>query len=607
MTVSSLFLQHVNGSVHKRPTTHRFDHFKTSFSSTLKPFFKELQQLPLKIDVSKTIRDASSRVLDAFVESVFQIVDQPLLPSQKNFGPVEELGEAVIVTSIEGEIPVDFSEGVFIRNGPNPLFGGLKSTESIFGRTSHTWIEGEGMLHAVYFKKAFSGGNWEISYNNKYVDTETLKLEKERNKPSFLPELEGDSLALLASLLLNKLRFGIETKHLTNTNVFEHAGKVYAITDNYLPLEVDISTLETFSVWNVNGTWNRAFTSHPKRDPESGELVIAGIDVKKPYFVVGVISADGTRLTHSVDAKFDKSVLSHELGVTRRYNIIMDYPLTLDINRLIMGGELLEYDKEGNARLGVMPRYGDSHSVQWFKVETSCTLHILNCFEDGDEVVVRGCRALTSILPGPRRGVNKFEWFSKGFKFVNSEKKDANDTTQDDGYLFIHVYEWRLNMANGEVREKKLTDTSFSMDFPFTNGHFTGLKHKYGYTQIIDSMASSTSGMAKYGGLAKLHFEDPNTTFSEEYENCEQPIKVKYHMFEPNNFCSGSVFVSKDEAVEEDDGWIVSFVHNEINEVSQVHIIDARNFTSEAIAKITLPQRVPYGFHGTFVPTPEEH
>ncbi|WJZ97848.1 hypothetical protein VitviT2T_016421 [Vitis vinifera] len=62
---------------------------------------------------------------------------------------------------------------------------------------------------------------------------------------------------------------------------------------------------------------------------------------------------------------------------------------------------LIKYDKEGYARIGIMPRYGNADSVKWFDVEANCTLHILNSFEDGNEVVVRGCRALESIIPGP--------------------------------------------------------------------------------------------------------------------------------------------------------------------------------------------------------------
>ncbi|KAL5800633.1 hypothetical protein ACOSQ3_032265 [Xanthoceras sorbifolium] len=54
-----------------------------------------------------------------------------------------------------------------------------------------------------------------------------------------------------------------------------------------------------------------------------------------------------------------------------------------------------------------MPRYGDVDSIKWFDAEPNCTFHILNCFEDGDEVVVGGCRALESIIPGPESGVGQ--------------------------------------------------------------------------------------------------------------------------------------------------------------------------------------------------------
>lgn len=36
---------------------------------------------------------------------------------QGNFAPVDEIGEAVLLTSIEGDIPRDFPDGVYIRNG----------------------------------------------------------------------------------------------------------------------------------------------------------------------------------------------------------------------------------------------------------------------------------------------------------------------------------------------------------------------------------------------------------------------------------------------------------------------------------------------------------
>lgn len=49
-------------------------------------------------------------------------------------------------------------------------------------------------------------------------------------------------------------------------------------------------------------------------------------------------------------------------------------------------------------------------------------------------------------------------------------------------------------MQTGEVRERNLTGIEFSMDFPIVNGDFTGLKNRYGYCQVVNSIASSTSG-----------------------------------------------------------------------------------------------------------------
>eukprot|EP00258_Populus_trichocarpa_P029715 XP_024445734.1 carotenoid 9,10(9',10')-cleavage dioxygenase 1-like [Populus trichocarpa] len=143
------------------------------------------------------------------------------------------------------------------------------------------------------------------------------------------------------------------------------------------------------------------------------------------------------------------------------------------------------------------------------------------------------------------------------------------------------------------------------MDFPFINEDVTGLKHKYGYTQVIDSLASSISGICKYGSVAKLHFNEEMSAFSKEGSN-EQPVKAEYHKFPENTFCTGSTFVPKQGGVEEDDGLIITFVHNEERNVSQVYIIDAKKFESDPIAILTLPQRVPYGHHGVFVSMPNQ-
>jgi carotenoid cleavage dioxygenase len=108
---------------------------------------------------------------------------------------------------------------------------------------------------------------------------------------------------------------------------------------------------------------------------------------------------------------------------------------------------------------------------------------------------------------------------------------------------------------------------------------------------------------------------------------------MQYHWLGKHEFCSGASFLPRVGGSYEDDGWIISFVHDEkantsqasflcciyINDpirgtshrgnkcwnlyvfMLQVHIVDAKRFEDAPVAKITLPRRVPYGFHGTFI------
>ncbi|KAG4392128.1 hypothetical protein GLYMA_04G083600v4 [Glycine max] len=267
------------------------------------------------------------------------------------------------------------------------------------------------------------------------------------------------------------------------------------------------------------------FTSHPKKAPGTGELVTLGVAATKPFAIIGIISAEGKKLVHKVDLNLNRCTLCHDIGVTPRYNVIMDFPLTIDLNRLLRRGPLIKYNKEEYARIGVMPRYGDANSIKWFEVEPNCTFHMINSFEDGHEVVVRGCRSLDSLIPGPDPSLNEFEWLSR-------------------------CHEWQLNMQTGEVKERGLCGANIVyMDFPMMNGNFIGIRNRYAYNnQVVDPIASSKQDVPKYGGLAKLYFEESCAKFSMQRnkEQPEEPIRVECHMFEKNTFCSGAAFVPRD-------------------------------------------------------------
>lgn len=100
---SSYLAFQVNCGLQKPSISHNFNHLKTTLSSYVlyfgllpefmrylhltwmsyheQPLLGELQQPSMRFDVSKTIKNTPMKLLDAFVDHMFEFVDQPLLPS----------------------------------------------------------------------------------------------------------------------------------------------------------------------------------------------------------------------------------------------------------------------------------------------------------------------------------------------------------------------------------------------------------------------------------------------------------------------------------------------------------------------------------------------
>ncbi len=68
-----------------------------------------------------------------------------------------------------------------------------------------------------------------------------------------------------------------------------------------------------------------------------------------------------------------------------------------------------------------------------------------------------------------------------------------------------------------------------------------------------------------------------------------------------SNNSSDKDFQELYEAAAEDDGWLLTMVWDAVAKQSELLIIDAQNFTSEPVARVFMPQRVPYGFHATWI------
>ncbi|WJX68082.1 9-cis-epoxycarotenoid dioxygenase nced1, chloroplastic [Trifolium repens] len=75
--------------------------------------------------------------------------------------------------------------------------------------------------------------------------------------------------------------------------------------------------------------------------------------------------------------------------------------------------------------------------------------------------------------------------------------------------------------------------------------------------------------------------------------------EVKKYIYGENRFGGEPLFLPNSDSENEDDGYILTFVHDEKEWKSELQIVNAVNLKLEA--SIQLPSRVPYGFHGTFI------
>jgi carotenoid cleavage dioxygenase len=63
-----------------------------------------------------------------------------------------------------------------------------------------------------------------------------------------------------------------------------------------------------------------------------------------------------------------------------------------------------------------------------------------------------------------------------------------------------------------------------------------------------------------------------------------------------------AVFVpSASGAADESSGWYIGYVYDPTRDGSDLVIVDASDFSAQPVARIKLPHRVPYGFHGNWI------
>lgn len=318
----------------------------------------------------------------------------------------------------------------------------------------------------------------------------------------------------------------------------------------------------------------------------------------------------------------------HDFGVAARHTVIMDLPLSLNPVHCLLGKPVISFDPTARSRFGVFPRY-EPHKIQWFETNQCIIFHAANCWETTSvSPVVETCVHLVAcrltsasmlysagaILPPAPKAVlpeyaeeEQCRLYYYGFPLIPDDS-DETPTIRNQWALSAIPFEFPSISSQHAMSAARFV-YGCSMSSPSYYSAALGKAAKIDYVAKIDIETLIARGTAHPPQQIKGCVDRRNIDEVMRSTDVDDPIKL-FRMPE-GWYAQEPRFVARRGASSEDDGWLLTYVFDEsqLDEegeceeeaVSELWVIDARNM-KDVIARIRLPQRVPYGLHGAWFP-----
>ncbi len=407
---------------------------------------------------------------------------------------------------------------------------------------NYHWFTGDGMVHAFQIE------NGKVSYRNRYVRTPRWSLEREHGRALF-----GGFNPMLADPLSAGHDSGV-----ANTNIVSHAGRLLALEEGHMPFEMEHGSLKSLGYVEA---YKGRVTAHPKLDPVTGEMTWFGYGVGDAPFSrtmsYGITDATG-QVTRRTDFEAPYSAMVHDFMVTDNHVLFPVMPLTGSLDRAMKGLPGYAWEPDKPSYVGVMRRDAEVSSLRWFNTRPGYVFHPMNAYEADGKIIAHVCLydaaplfPLADGSPGFRSGARLVRW------------------TFD------------LSGATDTVLEEPMDD--LDSEFPRLDERRTGLSYRHGYYAADTSNAKSV----KMNAIAHMDLA------TGQRQVCS---------FGPGDMVSEPVFTPRSASAAEGEGWLTAVVWRAADNVSDLVVMDAMNVDRGPVGMARVPRRVPFGFHGNWVP-----
>jgi 8'-apo-carotenoid 13,14-cleaving dioxygenase len=345
---------------------------------------------------------------------------------------------------------------------------------------------------------------------------------------------------------------------IVNTNVMGYAGETWALVEaGGCPVRID-EELNTIAYDPFDGTLKGgSFSAHPHLDPKTGELhaiCYAAENLTEIRHVV-VDTQGKVRREETIAVQHGPSI--HDCMITEKYVIILDMPVTFSLKQYISGeGFPYKWNPKHKPRVGLLAKDGKGVDTIWCDIEPCYVFHPCNAFDNPDGTVT--------------------------FDGCVHEKVFAEVTAGVDSTK-IPFERWQIDPVARRV-SRAVVDSD-PQEFPRINETLTGQTYRYAYTL---GLPKSDEGTDADGAKLFKHDLEAGTR--------------QVHDFGQGRVAGEFAFVPAANAKNEDHGWLMGYVINPADDTSALVILNAQDFEGAPQAVIHIPNRIPPGFHGNWVP-----
>jgi carotenoid cleavage dioxygenase len=244
----------------------------------------------------------------------------------------------------------------------------------------------------------------------------------------------------------------------------------------------------------------------------------------------------------------------HDFVLTERYIVLLACPAIFDLKAAQTGKPMLQWQPSHGTRIGLIAL--DGSSTEWLDADPFFVFHFGNAYEPGGHLFI---------------------------DYVRHERLNL-------GYAAANYKVPTLHRMSIDLSSRKISDTEIAnmvVEFPRVNDALNGLPTHFVYLPTLTNTLRVDN--------------PPSATFNTMLRVNTETGSIARHDF-GNRVAGEATFIPRRANGGEDNGYLAIFSFDPVERTSDLVLLDAARIEAKPVAVIRLPQRVPQGLHGTWIP-----